>query len=1066
MTTYYIAVTGYPGGASGNTGTNPAAPKTFDYGGTLGAGNQHPLTDWLNTLTNGDTVRFYPGNYFGAGYFQQVINKQLTLKADSYGPDDLSQDWFGDGLPVASRFTRNVEWHGFFQTSANITTDGIHNRPMVWPSDWRSTGDTWAAHSTPFGFVEVALGAKWTRIKCEASLGYGPEGFAPFDTSRMYEEYKSPVRWQAQAGGNGVIEEIGSGGFAGHGNLAPFTTNYNTIANAPRAFNTSGSGGGSFVCTDEYIHDVNYGAVCASLSTGKTFEMTRVWSERFYADAFQTANGDYTWDQIWLHGCVFGECFGDPYDGNNPHSDIHQNFTTSSTLSRILNIRMTNCIAFDPQGARSSAQFGFHQGSATGRNVPTIGSLVSRCLVVGPQKLMFMSKSNSALLEKSIGVVPSDMIGPFPPPPGVTASYFTGQTGSSGIDGSSYTEVIVGSSAQVRTASCLVRDTILEKIDFQGKLTRENALLVGHGGSIVPLTTVFGSKCTNPRTTPASVFDAFSPVGIYADKGPGYATVREMLEAPRSLNGQAAFVGIGDSTLAATNQTIESLPFYVHGGNDGDLLPITVPAGVQWRILDKDVTTALTAYSGSAGNVQAGRYVQLKRTSASGASTKQSASINIGGNSFVWNVTTKSNNDLPAFSKPATAYLATADTKFQRNGANYAADTKEGIMWIDFMVPSTHGLTNGTYSFIVGLSGRTFRCDLAIGTGSYHFTLAFYTSAAAIVGSAQILNLPYDKRIRFGISVDTSQPDLAGRVWSEGYNVTDNVILTPGTFSPNQNSLIGVTANHTANSIKIGNAVPATIYGFYCEFERSFQQLGITPRSGWNYTTDDLGPAGEGIMANPLHNWTGPHSTSRTYQTNDGVTYNGKSYVSLIDDNLNNLPTGSETDNAFWKHVRRRPAIFIVGKSTASPFNLGTGNTFTLQGTGSLTDVNGQAHPPALTLLAEVLDSAPYNTSNEINILVTPSGFPKDVTLTPSSNGGGTWTTGSTTLMPLGSTGITLTFNPSALANHTISVTNDSSYTNPANLSLAIGTILSLVVSPGGGRGGLSYPVNLRIKPS
>lgn len=52
----------------------------------------------------------------------------------------------------------------------------------------------------------------------------------------------------------------------------------------------------------------------------------------------------------------------------------------------------------------------------------------------------------------------------------------------------------------------------------------------------------------------------------------------------------------------------------------------------------------------------------------------------------------------------------------------------------------------------------------------------------------------------------------------------------------------------------------------------------------------------------------GAWSNAATYAIGDYVTYSGRTFVSLVDANLNHAPAGSATDNAYWMFAPSGPA--------------------------------------------------------------------------------------------------------------------------------------------------------------
>lgn len=522
-------------------------------------------------------------------------------------------------------------------------------------------------------------------------------------------------------------------------------------------------------------------------------------------------------------------------------------------------------------------------------------------------------------------------------------------------------------------------------------------------------TAVFLGATGAAPTTLREAFTWAKRTPAFAAYGPQGATLEDVLDSYKTISSEPvsarpAAISGADLSQSGTGSTALSKPIAIVG-KLGQTIPISLPAGVRVKLLtpaqalagkfvEVPASVGGTAYPGNFGtpaSVVGGQFIQYQFDTAANPLTTTNYDISLDGQSFRVPVTTKSTNDFPAARKTAAAqyWRRTPSGTLQRNGVNLA-DNKEAIIWLDFIVHSAPAAAT-FYDLVQGVSGRTFRSS--IGTNGTNTAFTVYLSPAnsggSTIGQAQFANLQFGKRYRIGVSVDTSQATAALAVIGGGRNVTDNTDLGAPTLTYTKDALVVWSHAHTAGYPRILSGCDSTLYCAIFD-NRSMQQLGLTPKTNWDYTVDELG-TGEGLLGVP---------------NPDGIAL--------------------------------KPLLFMPGETT--PNNRGQGGTWGID-SGTLTDVNSKTFPPALIYTAEVLTLGPYLVGSPLEILLAPLGINSLMTVTSSSDKAGTWTGGASQSFPVGSNGKIFTFIPSESGTHHLSFVNDVDYVNPDSLSIEVLTM-------------------------
>lgn len=621
MTTYYAANNGsLVVGNDANNGLSAGAPKTIQ-----GA--------WA-AASDGDTIIVDVSTsqpYWNTGTTRFNFDKSVTIKAASKGAYD--SDPLNDGLgPLLSRFTRLVTFNGLFGTSIGSTKvprfEDIKWSCDIWPSStsvpFSDSGIGWEVGVYPYLFT--VMGATQPQFEgCEMMYGYGPEGFAPYDPNREYDEYRSPAFW-GYNGVTGAIESrsgpAGGGVYEGHGDSTWLP--YNHIGSAPGWIYCLN--GGSYQEVNCYLHDITGNVHYVQDNVGGAEAICKFsWIERFYIDQLQMAIAGGEAKGQKIHGCVIRTTFGHGLDSGNPHSDTSQHRSAPAAPSKLqLGMEMSNSI-IDYSDGRSNAQ-GCFWGSDND-NALTHAAKLRNNLFIHVNKMFEGGGIDQCYIRNCIAYTPATK---------------ASRQGAATITGNKNAGPVVSGNTK-----SYIKNVIAESHSGTAPWTKLNELLIGKAGAVIPLTDVFTNPNATPFTSPTAAFANSVPKGAYSSYALPYSNARDLITAAYDFTGETVFLGIADADGVAKSATVTSDLIYVHGGDVGDSLTISVSAGIQWRCVAADRVTQISGYTGSSGTIQVGQYAQFQRTSSSTGADTQAGTITLAGVAFPWNVTTRSDNAYP-----------------------------------------------------------------------------------------------------------------------------------------------------------------------------------------------------------------------------------------------------------------------------------------------------------------------------------------------------------------------------------------------------------------------------------
>jgi hypothetical protein len=900
-------------------------------------------------------------------------------------------------------FTRRVIVRGFFKLQPTATTsDTIYIGPISFrlPTDvatmWPGAGQTWTntvgISDLSFARAQPIFNGFYGTITlddCEWDHGWGPTAAAhSMETAYTTEN-------------------------ADHCYYGPSATFGNV---------------GTIVAGDIRLKSINGRGFVGKLTTGASLTVNAMWSEKTVTDFNQwSVDAQSATAAITFGKVIIFDAIGGNVNGRLGYSAIHADSFQLGAINAngiCPRIRINNFIvinSLDPDlaiaGPIGTIQGVFLVAPATTTINGFYNNIVVRNgLMLGVNKGVQIDCGTGAYVRNVVSINPTIL--------GSEAQTYN----------ASFELKQSRSASNARYGHSYVGSSIFEGISSTSGLTQENNTVLSKQDAAQSSVFAGGS-------TPATLWEWFSyykATGSYATKGPQHATLRDFLDDTLDFTGEPVFFKPNSLSNQARSTSVTTPCAAIYGGDDGDLLDVVLPSGLTMQVLENDETTVLqtitSAGNGTATNrVPVGKQGRFTVTTGAGYDDLDSYDYTIGGETFTWTVRTESNVDLPGVTYDANRRFSRA-----AGGAVAAANGKHAMMWMDFVLNSA---PTSFQALFAGTSNRTLRTQVTPNGGGYNIYFYVADSAGANAGGLQVNALVYGTRYRIGFSVDNTAS--TGTLWRGCTRVSDGVAISPSVTAG------GAGGNDIAWTHAHGAGFPAfggpniTLYGLFLDND-SLQNRGIAEPTDWNFVPINIGPNGEGLKANPAHNWMGVYDAATEYQTNDGVeSAQGNYFVSLIDNNIGNTPPATATSNANWQFVERRPLLFIPGET--APTNRGTGSGWALNGTGSMTAVNSEVWPLNLTLEAIIQTVGPYVTGSPIDILVRPVvGYPEDVNITAASDAAGAWAATSKELPKGRSAGIVFTFTPSAAGTHTFTFTDDAGYTDPTSPTAS-------VTSSGGG---------------
>ena len=931
-------------------------------------------------VVNGDTIRVQT-----SGVRQNITlplgwqwGKQVTIEADqrgAYVPDPL-----GDGAGTfASRFERLVHFHGYGWMNASggaITfVDTAHTFDGSYMPDWIGAGETWVSKGATFdaNTAEALAVFQGNVGNCGIVLSgaeiYGGINAAhdPFVVGEKLPDFDGPTTYYP---GSSVVDGTysttpGSGYSStaftqpGHGDASPRNSRsgilYNKFSLAPGAMR----GRIAWVeAEDIYLHDlIGVRGLSPTVNSGGHVLIKRPWIERYYSDAIQLSlpqnnpNGS-----IRIDGYVIKDPIGHHNDLGNPHCDVIQIFGgTAATVAALHGVEINNGIAIASSGTREIGQALFEIIDDASSRAFAVGLKVRNQLILGANKGVALTPTQGSYVRNVISVNPKWL----PSGIGTHPAYIL----TSRRNGANSAPPSVQ----------YIKDSVCEGITVDGPLSGGNNISIGNKSA--SQSTLFIEGDVEP-TTLHQAYENYKLVT--GDQGPEYPNLRTMLTT-ESFTGEPIFaqappvIGAGLSALTTSELT------YVHGGDNGDTHAITVGAGLEWRQVDLDGTTATSWTSGTA-SVTVGKYLQLRMTAAASESTTSQLEYSVGGATFTWSVTTVTSNRFPSTSQTAVRLLKATPG---------LTGTSDGKLLSGVMMFRPSDIAGNQRLFAT----TSDRCALSINGGAWYFTFRNGSAGNIIATTASGANaFANDTDYVIAFAIDLTKTTIADgfRIFRNGTEFTGytSPIFSPSTGDIRINSDTWAFLNNTANSAPFkGHLYLAALWDGYVDWAAHLEKITLV-------NPDLIGPRGMGI------------------------------------------PVGRYVDGLM-TYTDEPAKVFIPGRAdmmTAGTVNQGTGGAFAL--TGTPTQVDDEPWPPVLSLVAEEQPSA-HETGKPVDALVYATGSPKALVLTPSASLAGTFED-SPIALDENSGGSLIRFTPSEPGELTLSFANDGGYANPASLVATI----------------------------
>lgn len=923
--------------------------------------------------------------------------QNLTMRANTIGAYDA--DPLGDGGgPVSCRFTRTVtlifpagnvsgkQCMSYVADGVTLTLQNI----AYWPDAWPGPGQTWENIGVSFPSNVISSDAgNLVMTGCEPYHGYGGTG-EPYSVDTQYDEQRSPAQWQFVDGTNGMIDiypGTGSGTIFTGWDQDPWST-YNPFRRGPGMI---GGQWQSLLIESCYFHDACTVIRSSPTSTGSVIVRNN-WVARWMIDGhpFNFNSSSFT-GSIKIYQNIYQDALGQSKDAGNPHSDVWQsysNFTTgvNGPPVRLPNIEIGRNFYFPSnRGTRGGPQFGFLQTSADHQKTELayMDALKYReNVVIGAKKLLIGQGANY-YMRNCIGVNPD---------------WFPATVDSSNtLNVTPERTSAALTSNMVPNTRALVGRTIAETISAGPNINRSSSASTGHAPADLTPWFADPSDPVGDEWTPNFMWEKFRTVGDYEDYGPQYATLRDFLTGAVDWTGETAWLGLVNLTNLEASTEVETDLLCILGGDIGDSLTLGVPAGVEWEMVDNNLTTVLIARNAaSSATVTVGKYLRFWADSGPAAQTV-TYDIDIGSSTIAWSLTSMSDNVWPE----VTLDGLHCNTK--------ATEGLTGVSNSNYLNVALRASVTLSSTRTVGNLGTGGAISLSMGVSTTR-SLLRKSGNVGVTGSGSGGSVVSGVPCTIVISVDLTQADSG-----DGYKIFINGV---------QQSISGVTWDPPVLTSLVEFAQSGAVWnllataGNVSGLDGSFSFLWISDQKViWDdeqlgrLNPDYIGPSGQGI--------------------------------DYIDESDPDDPI-TVTDTS--------PPVFLLGVAgdsadgqlnvtQASGFNAnrGTGGTFYLRsGASAAVEAVAAPWPPPLTLFVTDVSPGPYPDGFPILIQVAPPGYAKDgVTLTAASDKAGTWDDDSVTL-PEGRNGYIFTFTPSETGVHTFSFTADSDYIAPDDFQLEV----------------------------
>lgn len=737
-------------------GYQPAIPRQVPSGSIVTvttAMSAASIASAYAALAPGDCIQFAPGTYNQNTCFPNGYNRQgVLIRARDIGTSDADPMGGGNG-PHFARFTRTVIFEhtaGMGGTTCTVSAADVTLQDIafttaaaLWPADGASWNSTNGHSGVTPPYISLGTADRPKVLYCEFYTGHGVTK-APYDpqaTTRLADmKSPNPFYWK-NVSTNEITHDIAqrdpasTNVFPGWGDGNTPNVDYlpfNRIATGPCAIRGNSFNGQGLVVAGCYFHDMAVAIKAVAATSGDQI-ITQNWMERIYQDMgnYSTASTSVP-AKMALRQNVWFDPFGNIYDNGNPHSDTGQVYISKTGgtggpvyWSGIESSR--NCV-FQQKDTRGNIQLDFFQMSA-GHYADPPGNMAYGVATKVRENLGYMGGTSHGL----------DL--------GITENFYVrgnlvfhcsalNNNVSQGVAVSATIPVAnkTTNTGVARPNKSLFADNIFEspmQPDGGGTLadtlTVDNAVLGVRTSRIIPDATVFTGDMTVYPTNLHEAYEKAKRQPAYAGMGPRPANIAAFLLGPLDWTGERPFVGWADTVGATGGATVESSLSWVHGGDPGDVLAITPAAGVEWRKIDLDRTTVLTAYSSSPGTVTVdAHYIQLRATAPAQGQTA-AKDVTVGGQVFTWSV-----NSLSTAAFPIVQFSAANPDVYQRSIGGLGANGTLGTLALmRFYLASPPSVLQTLYGSI---SSSRFAVQI-LTTGAIR--VRFYNAAAGAFAYAQ-----------------------------------------------------------------------------------------------------------------------------------------------------------------------------------------------------------------------------------------------------------------------------------------------------------------------------------------
>lgn len=994
---------------------------------------------------NGDEIIIECGNFTppfvinDPGLWTRSIAKGVYIRTQRAGVD-----WFGDRIPNVygdgNTYRRRVAqrpviWRGFVdhdmpagRTKRIRGIEFQYDNATYWPN-WAGAGETWVTKGAvlsgyPAFMVRItdSNAGSQTFEDCDAFGGYG-SGRALWDPTAKYNDFFSPLKYFSKdtlSGptdpDRGTFRRAGTAGWTTPGpadgwgdpgtlpNERPDGRMYNTMGASP-GWIGGGISVGPVTVRHCYIHDIAHG-VWSGSNDNYIVEMNEI-DRIFGFGATRNSTASNPGKVCRFANNVLGDSIGHPADLANPHSDWTAQFG-NGTYSIYGNVIAQNFI-LSRKNARATATFA--------REQPTTGAAFNECysrgliaaynIGIGVGQGVDMVNALDAIVFQNVSLQP---LWDAKPAGAVTSLSLLGS-----------------STRGTKRSVGLIRGNFSESL-LNDTLSLVDTNVITGAKDAAKQAAAFVDPVTEP-TTLKEAFDRYKGQAGYTFVPAGW-TLQYFLET-LDLSGlpkHLAFVA-GRST-AASQQVMSNLATITSGGN-------FVPgAGLQIAVYDNNEVTVLVPFQSGALDLTpyVGKLARVRATSSASAGVTTTFSYTFAGTAYTWRLSNPTLNRIPGVN--ISGYRARRQGFVDAVGAALGASKQ-----LSFMFVGKRDVGGATQQALAMLMADT--------TGGSDPSLPhwLYKMNSSLVASSS--------------SLDNYATSSYG--WQINYAGND--------FNFGQLYYLLLAIDLTKNAVD-GRRMYASMDGV------SWVDITVGFGDGWP-AAPSASLTTERVLFNYYFNafWDdgGYHAPF------DGDVYMAGLWNKFIDwsqpslRNLVNINNPDEIGPRFeMLDPDRQPALWAFVGSKAlidSSCNLNPSNPLAVIQAGVTTDlaVSGACLPgERLTILPLELQTPTPRVGSPVDVLVRFSGPNAQTVLTPTWGGvARSAQDGAKVAQPV-SNGVIFSATPSAAGNLTLSITNDRSHTNPAQLIIPVAArdpraTINFTVSPASGQQGNPFATSLKV---